>query len=395
VTLSAVCFWPAKELEDINLQLSWWKIDIDLNNAKSARNFDLLRELANDKARLNEQLGGRGLNGWSSIEEVCQAVGTMITRLETTLGELLDGNNQEHYNHAEECHKACLALLKRTESMGLAIPFREESVKGKGESNGPETSASQPGSQSTDATGEAIGQVRYVGVIKHLQGFVPDANRSCRDYLSDLIPIMPGVTQMDFIADESAIVAADRLNHLPAGTIRLSDDQAFAIAMYSYDLGLNSQNDGKDNFFEALNALLRERDGEKIRVMRPYLHHLWQGLEALPPFQGVVLRGIPKEHLPLIQSKYQAGCGIHWSSFTSTTISMQTAKGFAKAGGVIFKIRVANGRSIFEYSTIQREHEILLSPNSRFVVFAECSLAQDGYYYLEMAQLVEGAQYVF
>jgi hypothetical protein len=162
--------WPAKELEDINLQLSKWKIEIDLNNVKSARNFDLLRQLTKDKTRLNEQLSGRGLSGWSAIEELCQAVGTMITRLETALGELLDGDNEEHIDHAEECHKAGLALRDRMEEMGLAVPLSGES---EGECNG--------GSESTDATVDAIGQVRYVGVIKDVQGFVPDANRSCRD----------------------------------------------------------------------------------------------------------------------------------------------------------------------------------------------------------------------
>ena len=63
------------------------------------------------------------------------------------------------------------------------------------------------------------------------------------------------------------------------------------------------------------------------------------------------------------------------------------AKNFAEgAGGIIFRIEALYGRSVMNYSAIQDEAEILLSPNTRLFVTAACTVAADGYYYVDMME---------
>ena len=111
-----------------------------------------------------------------------------------------------------------------------------------------------------------------------------------------------------------------------------------------------------------------------------------RGLEALPAFRGEVLRGISAAALDVVRETYGDGCDVHWSSFTSTTTSLATAKQFAGAGGIIFRVNVVTGRSVVAYSAVPREDEIILSPNSRFVVTRACELEGDGFHYVHMQQ---------
>ena len=65
------------------------------------------------------------------------------------------------------------------------------------------------------------------------------------------------------------------------------------------------------------------------------------------------------------------------------------------AGGVIFRIHVLHGVTVNAYSAFPTENEILLSPNSRFVVNQACRLDPvDGYHYVDMQEVAKGG-YVF
>jgi len=262
--------------------------------------------------------------------------------------------------------------------------------------SGPPSGPPQPQQQLQQPQSfESIGKVGYVGVLKLSTGFTPP--KSCSEHLrSDMPGIMPEVNQIDFITQESVTIAQDRLQALPPTEKRLSPDQAVAIAAYTYDLGFNSQtDDGRDNFFEALNKLLRQRNSKVMMVLRPYLTYLMQGLEALPPWKGTVYRGVPAEALDIVRKNYSPGKDIHWSSFTSTAALLSKAQQFAQGpGGVIFVVNVVMGRCIVNYSAIPDENEILLSPNSRFVVTSDLQLGSDGYYYIHMQQR-SGEGFVF
>jgi hypothetical protein len=242
---------------------------------------------------------------------------------------------------------------------------------------------------------EALAHVEYVALLSVSGPYTPPL--SCREHmLADLPAVMRDVPMLRHIVAECELISSDRLKRLPTGETRLSADEAFALAAYTFDVGFNSTTgEGNDNFYVVLNRLLRERDGATVRALRPYLYFLMKGLTSLPAYSGQVLRGVPSEHLGLIKATYRAFCDVHWSSFTSTTTSLSKAKSFAKAqGGIIFRINVLSGRSIRAYSALPREDEILLGPNSNFLVTSECLMDVDGYYYVTLQERnIEGVTF--
>jgi len=159
----------------------------------------------------------------------------------------------------------------------------------------------------------------------------------------------------------------------PAVRDPLGPDGLAGIVGYTFDLGTMSEDpNGGDNLFAVLNASLHVRAKElSLPNTKAFLYHLLRGLAALPPFQGVVYRGIPATHAAKVCEEYTKGTDVYWSAFTSTTMDVAVAKQFAGGpGGVIFIIDVLNlARAIQPYSAIQTENEVLLSPNSKFVVF--------------------------
>jgi len=57
-------------------------------------------------------------------------------------------------------------------------------------------------------------------------------------------------------------------------------------------------------------------------------------------------RGVPSNQLPVIVDKYESACPVYLSGFTSATVDVSVAKRFAGPGGVIFRIKVCNGRKV-------------------------------------------------
>ena len=213
--------------------------------------------------------------------------------------------------------------------------------------------------------------------------------------LQDFPQALPGVQQLAFIVEESQLVAADRLSRLPPGALRLTEDEALAVAAYTFDLGFNSEQKGADNLYNQLNDSLRERNAQKMALLKPYLAYLMRALAKFPAVETTVYRGIPAESLGIVQEKYRVGTKVHWSAFTSTSTNIITAKQFAQGpGGIIFRVKILNGRSVSLYSCIMNEEEVLLSPNSVFFVTAECHPSEDGYMFVDMIE-VRGEGYVF
>lgn len=227
-----------------------------------------------------------------------------------------------------------------------------------------------------------------------LESYQPEM--SCKEYMrtSNFKDALPGIGDLHYICDNAIILAEDRLNHqLIAPELQcnqqLSFDEAVAIAAYTFDLGLNgNKEDGSDNLYYILNVVLRERNAAKMQKLKPYLYYLMNGISKLPLVSSdIVYRGIPESALSFVQSNYKLGTHIHWSSFNSTSRSLQKAIDFAGPRGIIFRIKVINGRDLYHYSAIQEEDEIILSPNSRFIVTAECTLLPDkGYYRLKLIE---------
>ncbi len=122
-----------------------------------------------------------------------------------------------------------------------------------------------------------------------------------------------------------------------------------------------------------------------------------RGLAALPPVVATVYRGIPgdAETLAIVREKYTDGSHIHWSAFTSTSTNIAKAHGFASVEGIVYRIKVRTGRSVNAYSALPEEGEVLLSPNTRFLVASECQQATDGYHYVDLIEERTDAAFVF
>jgi hypothetical protein len=230
-----------------------------------------------------------------------------------------------------------------------------------------------------------IGDIGYRGMIQFLDSYSPP--RSCHAHVKeDLSQLITG--DVSFILRECVDIAESRLQRLGSDDVRLSPDEALAVCLYTYDLGINSAMDnGEDNMYVQVNNLLRERNPGKLQVLKPYLSYMMRGLMKLPVFEGIVYRGIPDTQLELVRSSYKGGVDVHWSAFTSTTSNLQAAKSFAQGvGGVIFRIRTHTGRRISTYSQFQNEEEIMISPNARFVVTSMDPTEEDGYYMVDLME---------
>ena len=236
-----------------------------------------------------------------------------------------------------------------------------------------------------------IGAVEYVGVISVLKDYTPE--EKCKACVEDgLAAVMPAVSDWAAIVEGALAVAKARVQ--AAGEPRvLSNCQALAVALYTYDLGAASASGGGDNFFAAFNDVLRCRASERMQALRPYLYYLMTGLERLPTFAGTVYRGIPEAELDTIRRTYRKTRHVWWSAFTSTSTSVALAKQFAGKGGVVFRIEVEDGRRISEYSHFQHEGEVLLNPNTKLCVMSDLvANEEDGRWYLDMAPVPPEAE---
>jgi len=164
----------------------------------------------------------------------------------------------------------------------------------------------------------------------------------------------------------------------------LDDNEIFAIALYTHDLF--GQADREKNFYFQLNNMLRKRSPEIYEKWRGYLYYLQSALSKFPNIETTVYRGIPAENFELIKKEYKEKRPIFWSAFSSSTPDLKVAQGFAKQNGIIIKIKIYSGKIIKDYSIIKGEDEILLKPNSKFVVTKGIYQHTDGYSYLELEE---------
>ena len=232
-----------------------------------------------------------------------------------------------------------------------------------------------------------IGIIEYKGPLKVPDSYLPA--RSCEEHMLQYFPLaLPGVQQLALIVEESQRIASDRLSRLAMGALRLTEDEALAVASYTFDLGVYSEHDGADNLCNQLNDCLRKRTANNIALLKPYLAYLQRALAKFPVVETTVYLGIPAKSLDIVREKYKKDTRVHWSAFTSTSTHIATAKQCAEGqGGIIFRIDVMNGRCLSLYSYSMSEEEILLSPNSAFVVKAECHLNEDGYMQVDMTEV--------
>ena len=75
-------------------------------------------------------------------------------------------------------------------------------------------------------------------------------------------------------------------------------------------------------------------------------------------------------------------------------IYQYTFQEFAQSpGGIIFRLKVLTGRSVVSFSAFPTEQEVILGPNTSFIVFQAATLENDGFYYVTLQERI--GKYIF
>ena len=173
---------------------------------------------------------------------------------------------------------------------------------------------------------------------------------------------------------------------------------SMAILMFSMDPSMYSNSYLMSaSFYAVLNDELRrlqwlesqeynpERYAEKQAIILCWQGFMWWflwGLQDCPKFAGVVYRAVMVPDAKELVSSYAAGRKVVWSSFSSTSKSLRqawlvAARAALQAGVsmdrvnervVTFKIQVFCGRNIQKYSYFEEEEEVLMTPQSEYIV---------------------------
>eukprot|EP01090_Pellita_catalonica_P011841 TRINITY_DN2437_c0_g1_i1.p1 TRINITY_DN2437_c0_g1~~TRINITY_DN2437_c0_g1_i1.p1 ORF type:complete len:430 (+),score=79.91 TRINITY_DN2437_c0_g1_i1:37-1326(+) len=269
---------------------------------------------------------------------------------------------------------------KKTETAGFF-----ESFKKKKETTGSQQKEKIPSQWNASRhTAFSTGDTDYKGALHITIGFTP--TKRCSEYTKDAaIALGVPATHIDVFMKECLRIAAN-ICAKHGTTSPLTPQQIFAITAFTYEIPFVPK---QKQFYLLLNDVLRARNNAKLLAVRGYLFFLLQAMDALPDWSGTVFRGIPKKDLAILQQKYVGGGKVHWSAFSSTTTNASVAAMFAGSGGARFQIKLFGGKQIKEFSAMPLEDEIVVPPNTAFLVVTPLQKQQDGSQVLELAQFIE------
>ena len=138
----------------------------------------------------------------------------------------------------------------------------------------------------------------------------------------------------------------------------LKRDEQAAINLYTQ----------QTQFYKQLNDALRKNDERTLMQWHGYLKLFLAALDKLPPHQGTVWRGVPKD----LSAKYQENSEHVWWPFSSCTSSVRVLESpnFLGTSGArtLFNVETFDGRLISEFSEYATEDEILLLSGTRIRV---------------------------
>jgi hypothetical protein len=123
------------------------------------------------------------------------------------------------------------------------------------------------------------------------------------------------------------------------------------------------------SLYSVVNEHLRAKDRKKVEPISDYVWLLMHAMSLCPPFvERVVFRGVKD----LSPDAYKEGDIVTWCQFSSTAATVKVQNSFLGQAGVrtLFTIELTTDRAreIHLYSDYPDEKEVLLPPNSRFVV---------------------------
>jgi hypothetical protein len=211
------------------------------------------------------------------------------------------------------------------------------------------------------------------------------------------------LTQFPLIVTESHRIAAAK--HRSNNPHALSEDEIFAVVLYTYDLGPRStQADGSDNFYFVVNDVIRKAKKEGPAVLEPlkeYFECFDSVWHKLPQVRGRYFRGVPRASWAMVRGAYHVGRPIEWTAITSVSKNARVAERFAAkdgAGGIVFDININDARDVALYSAVPAEEEVILSPNTQFTVASEPTAAPQqpqGVGRVELVQVAKDTLYSF
>jgi len=145
---------------------------------------------------------------------------------------------------------------------------------------------------------------------------------------------------------------------------KLTKDEALALLYYTmdgpYNLGV------KPSVYNCLTLTLVSRGLEKEQTdsWKHYLYLLLHGASKLPVFKGTVYRGVSVA----LSKIYSVNNKVTLITVTSTSEDSNTVKKWTGTSGTNMTLCVERGRQIAKYSFFPNEKEVLLLPNSEFLV---------------------------
>jgi hypothetical protein len=240
----------------------------------------------------------------------------------------------------------------------------------------------------------------YLPIMDFVTGFAP--RKRCSQYvLQDAALVLPEVVALERVVEESAKVAASKLEMGIGDAYGLESQELFAIVLYSFDLSLIMNIDNPEtaqrNFYYQLNLVLQTRNAKLLDGLRGYLFFLSSALQKLECVDCELYRGIRRESLPILEQHYKQGRRVHWSGMTSTSKSFNVARSFAGHEGVVLRIAARSGRRLGECSAMgEAEQEILLMPNFKAAVVKEIYRdTRSGVRCIDLVELANDATHVF
>jgi len=171
----------------------------------------------------------------------------------------------------------------------------------------------------------------------------------------------------------------------------VEDDELAGIVGYSHDLLLSGGEKRGNLYYECNNALRvkgTEARKKMIRTWGGYMHWTMQGLEKLPSFAGLVVRGLPGRNSMVAQ--YTEGLEVQWKAFSSASCNIGAATSFFDdpADGVIFRLTVKTGKNIRAFSFFPSEDEVLLMPGKRYKV-TRAAYEDNGLTFIDMEECAD------
>eukprot|EP01124_Arcella_intermedia_P010043 TRINITY_DN16600_c0_g1_i1.p1 TRINITY_DN16600_c0_g1~~TRINITY_DN16600_c0_g1_i1.p1 ORF type:complete len:362 (+),score=71.26 TRINITY_DN16600_c0_g1_i1:130-1215(+) len=147
----------------------------------------------------------------------------------------------------------------------------------------------------------------------------------------------------------------------------LNEDESGAILYYT----CHSLNPSIRSPYMVLNQLLVSRDIESLHPWMSFIYYLISGLYKLPTIPPTTVYRAIKKPLTQLSPQYTPGSHVVWVAFTSTSSDTTCLKQFIDKksnSGTIMEIKCTEGKDISQFSFYSGEKEILLSPNSTFLV---------------------------